>query len=150
MKDESTVDILAQKNRIAIVMAPHLGIGEAANRAAVLATGLAAQYAEIIGNDLITADNATLRGFTKVPIALLTAKESSDIHNLWTNAKELNCSTFVFLARAQGVRSYVEYAESIAETPEAELDVDAFLVYGTLVLLNGENISGHQTPSMTA
>lgn len=55
-------------------MAPHLGKGESANRAAVLSTGLAARHPEIIGGSLVTKDGIDLLGFTKVPIIVLEAE----------------------------------------------------------------------------
>ena len=92
MKDDTTVDPLAREKKIALVIAPNLGIGQAANRAAVLATGLAAHHPEIIGTDLTTADGVTLPGFTKVPIVVLAAKDSSLLPNLSAKARQLGCT----------------------------------------------------------
>jgi hypothetical protein len=127
---ESKIDILAWENKIAMVVAPNLGRGQVANRAAVLATGLAARHPEIIGADQVTADGVNLPGFTKVPIAVLVAKEVDAIPGLFGKARKLGCTMLVFLSRAQGVRSYPEYVQSIAASNVDSLDVDAFIIYG--------------------
>jgi hypothetical protein len=129
-QNENTVDILAQENKIALVVAPNLAIGQVANRAAVLATGLAAQHPEIIGNDLVTADGMRLPGFTKVPIAVLQAKDPDSLPVLFVKAQEQECMVLVFLSRAQGLRSYADYTQSVAGSNGDELDIDAFILYG--------------------
>ena len=51
-------------------------------------------------------------------------------------ARQLDCTTLVFLSRAQGMRSYDEYRASIAKSSSADLDVDAFLIAGTRTAVN--------------
>ncbi|HYX30774.1 MAG TPA: DUF2000 family protein, partial [Pyrinomonadaceae bacterium] len=102
---QATVDQLAQTHRIALVLDPSLDRGAVGNRCAVLSTGLASRHPEIIGEDLITADHLSLPGFTKVPMAVLMTKEQS-LREIANRARERNCTTLVFLARAQGMRSY--------------------------------------------
>ena len=48
--------------KIIIVIDSSLGIGLSANRAAVLATGLAAHVPNMIGDNLMTLDGKTLQG----------------------------------------------------------------------------------------
>jgi hypothetical protein len=134
--DEGNVDVLAQENKIAIVVDPRLGKGQVANRTAVLATGLAAHHPEIIGGDLVTADGVNLPGFTKVPIAVLVAKNGASIPDLFAKGRELGCTALAFLSRAQGLRSYAEYAQSVASSNADSLDVDAFIVYGPRKRIN--------------
>lgn len=113
-----------------MVVAPNLGKGQVANRTAVLATGLAAHHPEIIGTDLITADGINLPGFTKVPIVVLVAKDEASIPNLFAKSREQECTTLIYLSRAQGLRSYTEYTQSVAASTVDNLDVDAFVIYG--------------------
>jgi hypothetical protein len=136
MKNETTVDQLAKENKIAIVVAPSLGKGTAANRSAVLATGLAARHPEVIGPDLTTADGITLPGFTKVPIAVLTAKANANVPEIASKARQLGCTTLVFLSRAQGLQSYHEYTKYIAGLSEQNLDIDAVIMYGSKKQVN--------------
>src|SRR5438874_1861286 len=102
---EPGVDALATTHRIAFVLAPTLDRGAAGNRCAVLATGLAAKHPEIIGANLNTSDGLELLGFTKVPIVVLVGKDEP-LRLLAERARALGCTTLVFLARAQGMRSY--------------------------------------------
>ena len=136
MKDEATVDPLARDNRIAIVMDPSLKTGQMANRAAVLATGLAARHPEIVGKDLQTADGRRLYGITKVPMAVLAADSQADVAGLTGKAALLGCTLLVYLARAQGLRSYSEYENSIARDRFDQLDVDAVLIFGPKKTVN--------------
>ena len=115
--NENDVDVLAQENKIAMVVTPDLGKGQVANRTAVLATGLAAHHPEIIGANLVTADGLNLLGFTKVPIVVLVAKDSASIPNLFAKCREQECTTLIYLSRAQGMRSYAEYTRSVAASP---------------------------------
>jgi hypothetical protein len=130
-----TLDQLVQTHRIALVLHPDLDRGATGNRCAVLATGLAAHHPEIIGADLITKDGLTLPGFTKVPIAVLAGKDEP-LHELASRARALGCTTLVFLSRAQGMRSYNAYAESVAQSASSELDVDAVAVFGPRKAVN--------------
>ena len=130
MTSERPADPLAQENRIAVVVDPALGRGATDNRAAVLATGLAARHPEIIGPSLITADGQELVGFTKLPMSILMAKPGIVLRDLANQAKEAGCTVLVFLARAQGMRSYDAYRASVSETASGDLDVDAVLIYG--------------------
>ena len=136
MKDNATVDPLARDNRIAIVMDPTLKTGQMANRAAVLATGLAAHHPEIVGKDLQTADGRRLSGITKVPMAVLAAKNQADVAGLSVKAAQRDCTLLVYLTRAQGLRSYSEYEDAIAQERFDQLDVDAVLIYGPKKTVN--------------
>jgi hypothetical protein len=122
--------------KIAIVLAEHLEPGPAANRCAVLSTGLARARPEILGDDPITSDGQRLLGFTQVPISVLRAARVEELRDMERAARDLGCTTLVFLAVAQGLRSYQEYLGSIAATSSQELDVDAFLVCGPRKTVN--------------
>lgn len=132
---DKTTDSLAIQNKIAIVVDPNLERGQIANRCAVLATGLAARHPEIIGPDLRTEDGVELPGFTKVPIVVLSGRETPLVQ-LAQRAREQGCTTLVFLARAQGLRSYEAYRDSVAGSTADKLDVDAFIAYGPHKALN--------------
>jgi hypothetical protein len=129
------VDELAVTHRIALVIDKSLDRGAAGNRCAVLSTGLAARHTEIIGPDLITADGISLLGFTKVPMVVLVGKDQP-LRELAERARTLGCTTLVFLARAQGMRSYEAYRDSVAQTPALDLDVDAFAIFGPKKTVN--------------
>lgn len=116
--------------KIVIVVQSTLGIGLAANRAAVLATGLAAHVPNMIGQNLTTKDGVTLLGFTQIPIPILASRLDTSFFELAKKSEQLGCKVIVFLARAQGMRSYEEYTDSIAQTPYADLDIDAIAIYG--------------------
>jgi len=133
--DDRQVDDLAITHRIAFVLNPSLERGASSNRCAVLATGLAARHPEIIGWDLTTSDGVELAGFTKVPAAVLTVKDQS-LRDLAKRAKDLGCTVLVFLARAQGMRSYSAYATSVSGSAWADLDVDAFAIFGPKKAVN--------------
>lgn len=133
--DDRQVDDLAVTHRIAFVLNPSLDRGASSNRCAVLATGLAARHPEILGWDLTTLDGVQLAGFTKVPAAVLTVKDQT-LRDLAKRAQDLGCTVLVFLSRAQGMRSYSAYASSVSGSEWAELDVDAFAVYGPKKAVN--------------
>jgi hypothetical protein len=131
----TAVDELAMTHRIALVVDQSLDRGAAGNRCAVLSTGLAARHPEIIGSDLVTADGVPLLGFTKVPMAVLVGKDQP-LRELANRARGLGCTTLVFLSRAQGMRSYEAYRDSVAQTPASDLDVDAFAIFGPKKAVN--------------
>jgi hypothetical protein len=122
-------DPLAVQMKIALVMSSDLDRGAVANRGAVMATGLALRHPEIVGPDLVTRDGQVLPGFTKVPIVVLSAREEP-LTALAARAREKGLTTLVFLGRAQGMRSYEAYRDSVAGSDAADLDVDAVLLYG--------------------
>ena len=116
--------------KIVIVVAEHLEKGPAANRAAVIATGLAAHVPDMIGANAITKDNKSVLGFTQIPIPILIARQNVSLVDLSQKAESLGCTVIIFLARAQGVRSYLEYVESIKNTNYADLDIDGIGISG--------------------
>jgi hypothetical protein len=113
-----------------IVVADSLGRGLAANRAAVLATGLAAHVPNMIGQNLMTKDGKELLSFTQVPIPALCSKPDTNFIELAKKSEELGCKVIVFLTRAQGMRSYEEYRLSVTQSNYSELDIDAIAIYG--------------------
>lgn len=116
--------------KIVIVIASTLGIGLAANRAAVLATGLAAHVPNMIGQNLSTKDGATLLGFTQIPIPILASKPETSFFELAKKSEQMGCKIIVFLTRAQGMRSYEEYKNSVGQTNYTDLDIDGMTIYG--------------------
>ncbi len=117
-------------NKAVIIIHGDLPRGLAANRAAVLATGLAMHVPEMRGEDLVTKDNVSLLGFTKVPIPILMSRPEESLLDLARKGQEAGCIFLVFLTRAQGMRSYDEYRESVRQTEYSALDVDAVALYG--------------------
>lgn len=116
--------------KIVIVVASTLGIGLAANRAACLATGLAAHVPNIIGSNIVTKDGKKILGFTQIPIPILIARPDVSLINLAEKSESVGCTTIIFLTRAQGMRSYQEYIESIKQTNYADLDIDGVAISG--------------------
>jgi hypothetical protein len=116
--------------KIVIVIAQHLGIGPAANRSAVLATGLAAHIPSMIGPDIETKDGKKLLGFTQIPIPILVARQDMPLLKLAEKSEAVSCTTIVFLSRAQGMKSYKEYVASIKQTNYSDLDIDAVAISG--------------------
>ena len=119
-----------QDKKIVIVISAQLEIGQAANRAAVLATGLAAHVPNMIGIDVTTKDGKTLLGITQMPIPILTTKPDTSLSNLANKSQELGCMVILFLSRVQGMTSYDEYIQSISQTNYQDLDIDAIALYG--------------------
>lgn len=116
--------------KIVIIVAEHLEKGPATNRAAVIATGLAAHVPDMIGVNATTKDNRTVLGFTQIPIPILIARQDVSLVDISEKAELLGCTVIIFLARAQGVRSYKEYVESIKNTNYVDLDIDAVGIAG--------------------
>jgi hypothetical protein len=116
--------------KVVIVISALLDKGPATNRAAVLATGLAAHVPNMIGQNPITKDGKTLLSFTQMPMPILTTKPETSLVNIAKQAESLGCLTIVFLSRAQGVRSYQEYIQSIAQTNYDDLDIDGIAIAG--------------------
>jgi hypothetical protein len=116
--------------KIIIVVSSSLGIGLAANRAAVIATGLAKHVPNMIGQDVVTKDNISLLGITQIPIPILAAREDTSFLELAKKADKLGCKVVIFLTRAQGMRSYEEYIKSISKTNYDDLDIDAIGIFG--------------------
>jgi hypothetical protein len=131
LRSVDPTDPLVTQNKIVIVVGPGLAPGMAANRCAVLATGIAARHPEILGADVRSADGQPLAGITKVPIAVLAVLDLAALRALEAQARRQGCATWVYLGRAQGVRSYEAYCESVAATPFADLDMDAIALYGS-------------------
>lgn len=121
--------------KIVIVIDSSLGIGLAANRAAVLATGLAAHVPSMIGTNLKTNDGKELLGFTQIPIPILASKPDTSFITLAQKSEELGCHIIVFLRRAQGMRSYEEYKESVGQSKYSELDIDGLAIWGEAKLV---------------
>lgn len=125
---ENQSDISSTK--IVIVVAQHLGIGLAANRSACIATGLAAHVPNMIGSDIATKDGKNILGFTQIPMPILVARPDVSLLDLAERSEAAGCTTIIFLTRAQGLRSYKEYLESIKQTDYKNLDVDAVGIAG--------------------
>src|SRR3989338_2397829 len=116
--------------KIVIVISALLEKGQATNRAAVLATGLAAHVPNMIGGDSTTKDGKTLLGITQIPIPILTTKPDTSLSVLVSKSQELGCMVILFLSRVQGMTSYEEYIQSIGQTNYQDLDIDAIALYG--------------------
>lgn len=123
-------------NKIVIVMDENLGMGVTANRAAVLMSGLASKYSEVIGEEHSTSDGVTINGFTKVPVAILAKPDTVNYHSIIEKSSLLSCDYFIFLKRAQGLRSYEEYSLSIGTDKFCNLDIDSILIYGSAKSIN--------------
>jgi hypothetical protein len=123
-------DTDVQDKKIVIVLSANLENGQAANRAAVLATGLAAHVPNMIGVDVTTKDGKTLLGITQIPIPILSTKPDTSLSVLASKSEELGCKVILFLSRVQGMTSYEEYIQSVGQTNYPDLDIDAIALYG--------------------
>lgn len=119
--------------KVVLVINASLDKGASANRAAVLATGLAAHVPNLIGQNSTTKDGKTLLSFTQMPIPILASRPETSFVDLAKKAESLGCLIIVFLARAQGMRSYEEYRQVITTLQSDELDIDAIALYGDRV-----------------
>lgn len=116
--------------KVVLVISALLDKGASANRAAVLATGLAAHVPNVIGQNSTTKDGKTLLSFTQMPIPILASRPETNFIDLANKAETLGCMIIVFLSRAQGMRSYEEYRQVISTLSSNELDIDAIALYG--------------------
>lgn len=124
------------KNKIAIIFDKGMEQGVTANRTAVLMSGLAAKFPGIIGEDHKTNDGITVNGFTQLPVSILNKPDSATYHELLEKIESLECTSFIFLKRAQGLRSYEEYSNSINSDLFTDLDIDTLLIYGSTKSVN--------------
>lgn len=122
--------------KLVFVISSQLEKGPATNRAAVLATGIAFHVPNIIGQNSTTKDGKTLLSFTQIPMPILTTKSDTSLLELAKKAESLGCIVIVYLARAQGMRSYEEYRQSISQSNFDELDIDAIALYGDKSLVS--------------
>ncbi len=116
--------------KIVIVISSALGIGLAANRAAVIATGLAKHVPNMIGPNLLTKDGKVLLGITQIPIPILASKPDTSFLDLAKRSEELGCKYIVFLTQVQGMRTYEEYIYLLSQTNYSELDIDGIGIFG--------------------
>ena len=117
-------------SKTVIILDNKLDKGPSANRAAVIATGLAAHVPNMIGSDIITKDNKKILGFTQIPIPILVTRDDVPLLDLAQKSGEKGCITIIFLSRAQGMRSYREYIDTIKQTEYKDLDIDALGISG--------------------
>ncbi len=129
MVSVSEEDLLNSKKMV-IVVAANLATGMVANRCAALSVGITGSHPEIIGFPTETADGIVLGAITRMPIPVLVAKEIQALPEIENKARLQGCTTLVYLSRAQGLRSYQAYLDSIKATPYADLDIDAIAIYG--------------------
>lgn len=116
--------------KIVMVIDSTLGIGLAANRAAVLATGLVTHVPNMVGPNIDTKDGKIILGITQIPIPILASRPDTSFLELAKKSETLGCKVILFLTRAQGLRSYDEYKDSVSQANFDELDIDAIAIYG--------------------
>jgi hypothetical protein len=106
--------------RCVIVVDQDLPAGLAANAAAVLALTLGAREPDLVGADLIDADERTHPGL--IPIGLPVLRASRDeLTELQRRAGENGVSVIDFPAVGQQTTDYDEVRATVARTPTAEL-----------------------------
>ncbi len=132
--NQSTITIseeeLIGNKKLVIVVAPTLATGMMANRCAALSVGITGAHPEIIGYPTETADGIVLGAITRMPIPVLVAKDVKALPEMESKARLQGCTTLVYLSRAQGLRLYQAYLDSIKTTPYTDLDIDAIAIYG--------------------
>ncbi len=132
--NQSTISVseeeLLSNKKLVMVVAPNLGTGMMANRCAALSVGITGSHPEIIGTSTETADGVILGAITRMPIPIFVAKDIKALPDMENKARLQGCTTLVYLSRAQGLRSYQAYLDSIRATPYADLDIDAIAIYG--------------------
>lgn len=123
-------DELLNKSKLVMVVADNLATGMVANRCAALSVGITGLHPEIIGSKTETSDGVVLGAITRMPIPILVAKDLQLLPEIEKKARAQGCTTLVYLSRAQGLRSYKAYLESINSTNYADLDIDAIAIFG--------------------
>lgn len=121
--------------KIVIIISARLDKGPATNRAAVLATGLAAHVPNMIGPNLKTKDGNEILGITQIPIPILATRPDTNLLELSKKGTGLGCMVILFLSRVQGMRSYEEYIRTVAKMEYKDLDIDAIALYGDQKLI---------------
>ncbi|MEE3663750.1 DUF2000 domain-containing protein [Brenneria sp. g21c3] len=117
-------------NKIVIIIDDNMNKGVTANRAAVLMSGLAAKFPAIIGKNHMTRDNVEIEGFTQLPVIILSRPEDKSYANLVESIQKEGCYHTIFLKRAEGARSYVDYSDSISADNFEDLDIDGIAIFG--------------------
>jgi hypothetical protein len=121
---------LLTSKKLVIVIASNLATGMVANRCAALSVGITSAHPEIVGYPTETSDGIVLGAITRMPIPILIAKDIQVLPEIENKARSQGCTTLVYLSRAQGLRSYQAYLDSIKSTSYADLDIDAIAIYG--------------------
>ena len=116
-------------SHIAIVLAPDLAFGIAANCTANLMSGLAATHPEILGPPLRDAEGHEFPGIAKVPSAILLAKNLR-LEDIYLRCAAEGVFAVVFFAEALRLRSYMEYISIVAGKPLAGLTILGVGMFG--------------------
>ncbi|MDE6030574.1 MAG: DUF2000 domain-containing protein [Oscillospiraceae bacterium] len=106
--------------------------GVCCNIAAVLGASLGKLLPEAVGADTVDRDGNIHRGIIEIPIPIL----KGELELLRNIISALSCPEYRdivyvdFTELAQSCRTYPEYEEKIARTPEAELRYLGLALYG--------------------
>ena len=113
-----------------IVIDHTLSRGQAANRAAVLTSGIMNLHPEMIGRDIVTKDGHKVNAISRVPIPILMTGGDFSFFQTIKEAEQGGCQVVLYFGYAQGLRSYKAYEEYISDKELSSLDIDGILLYG--------------------
>ncbi|QIL91023.1 DUF2000 family protein [Microbulbifer sp. SH-1] len=120
-----------------LIIDEDLPVGVVANTAAVLAVSIGKFCPDIVGRDLFDCAGDVRRGITTM--ALPTLKGSGELlRDMRGKLKEYEPDLVVIdlVGATRVTKSYEEYAEALAETPEEELQYQGIALYGDKRIVN--------------
>lgn len=122
----------AENEKCVIVMDERLPLGVAANTAAILGITMGMKMPDVVGADVRDAQGNAHTGIIRFPVPVLRG-DGETLRRLRTRLFEpgFEALTVVdFSELAQGCKTYDEFIDRMADTPEAELDYLGIAVCG--------------------
>src|ERR671915_478039 len=107
--------------RCVIVIDETLPAGLAANAAAVLALSLGARRPELVGADLLDADDEAHPGLIPIGLPVLRAPRA-ELAELRAGGRAAGLGVILFPTFGQQTNDYEEVREAVATTPTARLE----------------------------
>ena len=136
-KEHSVTGNTTAETKWAIVIDASLPLGIIANTAAVLSLSLGKAIPELIGHDLVDADDLPHLGITRLAMPIL----KGDGHLLNELRQAARCYadelTVVDLTSATlNTKSYEDYAAALSKTPAERVEYLGLALYGRKKLVN--------------
>jgi hypothetical protein len=112
-----------------IVLNKDLPLGLKANISAVLSMSFGKAHPEVVGNDLVDADNTIYKGITTIPIPILQA-HCDELKTTKALADENAELVVVFNCSALGTKDYPAYEDSMRAKKSSDVVLHGLLMYG--------------------